>query len=57
MKMIKLTVKPIDCDKYNVYINADRIECIVGNEVKLTGNNYSYKVEESAEQIVKMLDD
>lgn len=55
MKMIKLTA--IDCDKYNVYINADRIEYIVGNEVKLTGNNYPYKVEESAEQIVKMLDD
>lgn len=57
MKMIKLTVKPLGCDKYNVYINADRIEYIVGNEVKLTGNNYSYKVEESAEQIVKMLED
>ena len=57
MKMIKLTVKPTGCDKYHVYINADRIEYIVGNEVKLTGNNYPYAVEESAEQIVKMLDD
>lgn len=57
MKMIKLTRRTSDGSKRYLYVNADCIAYVIDSEIHFKKGNYLFPVEETSEQIVKMLED